>query len=85
MAKRKSTKGQTMIYKKLHIKLKIKYYTNPLKNEDELRFSGRVDSFYSTSGTHSVNSGDKSWMRKVPESVYNKWSISVVICDKDIL
>jgi len=24
-------------------------------------------------------------MRKVPENAYDKWNISVVICDKDIL
>jgi hypothetical protein len=27
---------------------------------------------------------DKSWMRKGPESVYDKWKITVVICDTDI-
>ena len=26
----------------------------------------------------------KSWIRKVPRSVYDKWNISVVICDTDI-
>jgi hypothetical protein len=30
----------------------------------------------------SYKPGDKSWMRKGPESVYNKWNISVVICDR---
>jgi hypothetical protein len=27
---------------------------------------------------------DTGWMRKEPESVYDKWNISVVICDTDI-
>ena len=33
---------------------------------------------------YSYTPGDKSWMRKVPVSVYDKWNISVVICDIDI-
>jgi len=45
--------------------------------------------FFLTSGCRSCYScyefGDKSWKRKEePESVYNKWNISVVICDTDI-
>ena len=32
----------------------------------------------------SYKCGDKSWMRKGPESVYDKWNISVVICDTGI-
>ena len=32
----------------------------------------------------SYKASDKSWMRKGPESAYNKWNISVVFCDTDI-
>jgi hypothetical protein len=32
----------------------------------------------------SYKPGDKSWMRKGPGIVYDKWNISVVICDTDI-
>jgi hypothetical protein len=28
--------------------------------------------------------GDKSWMRKEPANVYDKWNIPVVIFDTDI-
>jgi hypothetical protein len=47
-------------------------------------------SYCSISGTHRVNPhcsckpGDKSWMRKGPGSINDKWNISVVICDRDI-
>jgi len=50
MAKRKSTKGQTTIYK-----TKDQVTQTPLKTGGELRCSGRVSSSYSTSGTHRVN------------------------------
>ena len=49
-----------------------------------------VSSSCSTSGSCHVNlvtnpvDDDKSWMRKGPGSVYDKWNISVVICDTDI-
>jgi len=39
--KRKRTKGQTTIYKTLHIKLKIEVTPTPLKTGSELRCSGR--------------------------------------------
>jgi hypothetical protein len=54
MAKRKSTKGQTAIYKNTH-KTKYGVTPTPLKTGDELRCSGRVGSFCSTSGTRRVN------------------------------
>jgi hypothetical protein len=49
MAKRKSIKGQTMIYKTLHRKLKIKQHEPPLKTGDELMCSWHVeaDQFHS--------------------------------------
>jgi hypothetical protein len=48
MAKRKRTKGQTMIYKTLHRKLKIEQHGG------ELMCSGRVNSFFSPCGTRCV-------------------------------
>jgi hypothetical protein len=51
--------------------------------------SGKVRNSCSTSVTRRVNlahkPGDKSWTRKGPESAYDKWNISVFICDTDIL
>jgi hypothetical protein len=44
MDNRKSTKGQTTIYKTLHRKLTIRKKRTPLKPEGELRCSGRVGS-----------------------------------------
>ena len=39
----------------------------------------------STKHTHkTLVDGDKSWTRKEPGSIYDKWNISVVICDTDI-
>ena len=38
---KKSMKGQTMIYKTLHRKLKIKQHEPPLKTGDELMCSGK--------------------------------------------
>jgi hypothetical protein len=32
----------------------------------------------------SYKPGDKSCMRIKPESVYDKWKISVVICGRDV-
>jgi hypothetical protein len=50
MAKRKSTKGQTTIYK-----TKDQVTQTPLNTGGELRCSGKVSSFCSTSGTRQVN------------------------------
>ena len=55
MAKRKSTKGHTTIYKNIHIKLKDRVTQIPLQTGDELRCSGRVGSSSSTSDTRCVN------------------------------
>jgi hypothetical protein len=46
--------------------------------------SGRVRISCSISDTRRVNLGDKSWMSKRLGSVYDKWNISVFICDTDI-
>ena len=59
----------------------------PLKHRGELRCSGRVGSSCSTSDTRHVNlvtNPVKVMMRKEPGSVYDKWNISVVICDTAI-
>ena len=50
MAKRKRTKGQTMIYKALHRKLTIEHH----EPGDEPRCSGRVSSSCSTGGTRRI-------------------------------
>jgi hypothetical protein len=50
MAKRKSTKGQTKIYKHTH-KTTDRVTRTPLKTEGERMCSGRVGSSCSTSGT----------------------------------
>ena len=54
MDKRKSTNGQTTIYK-TYIYNYRSSSTNPTKNGDELRCSGRVGSSCPTSGTRRVN------------------------------
>jgi hypothetical protein len=54
MAKRKSTKGQTTIYKTTH-KTTDRVTRTPLKTGGELRCSERVSSSCSTSGTRLVN------------------------------
>ena len=54
MAKRKSTKGQTTIYK-TYIKNKDRVTRAPIKTGGELRCSGRVGSSCSTSGIRRVN------------------------------
>ena len=54
MAKRKSTKGQTTIYKPTH-KTKDRVTQTLRKTGGELRCSGRVSSSCSTSGTRRVN------------------------------
>jgi hypothetical protein len=53
----------------------------PLTIGVELRCSGRVSSSCSTSCYSSNKPGDMLWMREWPESIYDKWNISVVICD----
>jgi hypothetical protein len=57
MAKRKRTKEQTTNYKTQSITHKVKYRVirTPLITGGELRCSGRVNSFWSTSRTHRVN------------------------------
>ena len=62
---------------------------NPTKNRGELRCSGRVNSSCSTNGTRRVNLVTTlvisyEVMSKGPRSVYDKWNMSVVICDTDI-
>ena len=54
MAKRKSTKGQTTIYKTYN-KTKDRVTRTPLKSRGELWCSGRVSSSCSTSGTRRIN------------------------------
>jgi len=54
MANRKSTKGQTTIYKHTH-KTKDRVTRTPLKTRGELRCSGRVGSSCSTIDTRRVN------------------------------
>jgi hypothetical protein len=70
MAKRTNNDLQNM-----HIKLKISVTRTPLKTE------GEIGHLWCWS---SYKASDKSWMRKEPESAYNKWNISVVFCDTDI-
>jgi hypothetical protein len=84
--KEKSTKGQTTIYKTyIYIyKTKDRVTRTPLKTEGELRCSGTVSKSCSTSDTRPVNlvtNQVMSWMRKGPGSVYDRWNISVIICD----
>ena len=58
-----------------------------LKIRGEIRCSGRVSSSCSTSDIRRVTRykpSDKSWMRKGPKSVYDKWNISVIIITKPI-
>jgi hypothetical protein len=54
MAKRKSTKGQTTIYKHIY-KTNDRVKRTPLKTGGELMCSGRVSSSCTTSGTRRVN------------------------------
>jgi len=58
--------------------------TNTTKTRGDLRCSGKVSSSCSTSWHSSYKASDKSWRRKGPGSVYDKWNISIVICDTDI-
>jgi len=64
MTKRKRTKGQTMIYKTLHRKLKTEQYELS-KNRGELMCYGRVGSSCSTCATSSVTlvtNGTYMWL-----------------------
>ena len=54
MAKRKSRKGQTTIYKHTH-KTKDRVTRTPPKTGSELGCTGRVSTSFSTSGTCRVN------------------------------
>ena len=69
-------------------KTKDRVTRTPLKPGGELGCSGRESSSCSISGTHCVtlvtNRVISHEMRKGPESVYDKWNISVVICDTDV-
>jgi len=63
---------------------------NPLKTGGELWLSRSVSSSCSTIGTRHVTFITnpviiKSWMRTRPDYDYHKQSISVVICDTNIL
>jgi hypothetical protein len=51
---------------------------NPTKNRGELVYPGRVGSYCSNSGTRRVN------LVMNEGSVYDKWNISVTVCDTDI-
>ena len=82
MAKNKVQKNKQRSTKYTH-KTKDQVTRTPLKTGREVRCSGRVGSSCSASGTRRLNL-DKSWMRKGPGSVYDKWNTSVVICDTDI-
>jgi hypothetical protein len=60
-----------------------------LKNKQHVctRVSGRLSSSCSTIGTHRVilvTNSAISRMKKGLENVYDKWNISVVICDTDV-
>ena len=80
MTKRKRTKEQTMFYK--HRVTQIS-----LKTKNELRCSGRVSSSCSTSETRCVNPVTNpviSHEGERTEKCYDKWNISMVICDTDI-
>jgi hypothetical protein len=70
----------------LDIALSVRLFTN-----SDYPF-GTFKLFFSSCSTSdppscysSYKVSDKSWKRKVPLSVYDKWNISVVICDTDIL
>ena len=69
-------------------KTKDRATRSTLKTGSEYRCSGRISSYCSTSDNRCVtlvtNPNDKLWVRKWPESVYDKWSIFVVKCDTDI-
>ena len=55
LPKKKGTKGQTTIYKNTTQKTKDQATQTPIKTGGELRYSGRIRSSCSTSGTCHVN------------------------------
>jgi hypothetical protein len=70
-------------------KTKDQVKRTPLKTVGEIRYSGREISYCSTSDTCRVNIVTNlvishKQTRKGPGSAYDKWNISVVICDTDI-
>ena len=68
-----------MIYKTLHRKLKIEEWNQMIWKGKQLLLHMLHQSCYSC-----YKPGDKSWMSKGPHCDYDKWNISVVICDTDI-
>jgi hypothetical protein len=81
MAKRKSIKGKTTIYK-TYLYSKRSRYRSPTKERCELRCSRRVCRSWFISGTRRVNiviPDTKSCMSKWPWSAFDKWNILVVI------
>jgi hypothetical protein len=78
MAKRIRTKGQITIYKTYEHKIKNR--VTPLKSGGNSG-SPKVAPVVLL---YSYKPDDKSCTRKGPGSVYEKWNISVVICDTDI-
>ena len=62
MANRKTTKEQTAIFQKRTHKTKDQVTRTLLKTRGELRCSGRVSSYCSTSGTDHVYLRNNSWM-----------------------
>ena len=73
------TKGQTMIYKTLHRKIKIEQHEHHTKHGNGLRGSG---SALVTPGCYSCYIfGHKSRRKKGSDCDYDKRNISVFICD----
>ena len=70
-------------YTKHTYKTKDRVTRTPLNTGGELRCSGMVSSFCSTSGIRRVTLVTNP-VRKGPRSVYDKWNISWVICDTDV-
>ena len=73
--KKKIQKEKQRSRKHTH-KTKDRVKRTQLNTDEHLRCSESVGSSCSTS--------DKSWMRKRPGSVHEKWNIFVIICDTDI-
>jgi len=67
-------------------KTKDRVTRTPLKPGGELRCSRRVSSSCSTNDTHCVNLVTNPVIshERGTGSVYDKWNISMVICDTDI-
>jgi hypothetical protein len=63
IAKRKSTKGQTTIYKALHRKQKIEQ----LKTRSEFGCSRKMSSIYSTSSRNLIRRIDTAHLSGAPE------------------